>query len=96
VKGRDVAAIRALAAERRVSCGDPRSPPLDQAILETGSTWSPPCSSGADPDMRWSSHGDRAPLNNAIAAQGYYGRGCTAAELVSLLVKHGADVNGRW
>lgn len=99
VKRRDVATIRALAAEHvAMSCGDPLDPPpLDRAILEDQvDVVTALLESGADPNMRWSSHGDRAPLNSAIAAEGYYGPRLHRAELVSLLVKHGADVNGRW
>lgn len=99
VKGRDVAALRALAAEHvAMSCGDLlEPPPLDRAILEDQvDLVTALLEGGADPNLRWSSHGDRAPLNSAIAAEGYYGPRLHRAELVSLLIRHGADVNARW
>ncbi len=48
---------------------------------------------GADPNARWSSHGDRLPLQEAI--EEWY-RLVHRREIVDLLLRHGADPNARW
>ena len=53
---------------------------------------------GADPNVRWSSHGDRFPLEEAIELDRSYGVLSPAyrGEIVRLLLDHGADPNARW
>lgn len=99
VKTADVAVIRALAAARvPMSCGDlEQGGPLDHAVMDDRvEVVRALLEGGADPNMRWSTHGDRWPLNSAIVAAAHNGPRAHRAEIVSLLIRHGADVNGRW
>jgi ankyrin repeat protein len=51
---------------------------------------------GADPKRRWSSRGDRHALQAAIEARSYGSALLHRAEIVNLLLRHGADPNARW
>ena len=72
--------------------------PLDEAVV----TGQPDrvqtlLEAGADPNARWSSHGDRFPLEEAV--EGHYQQVTSPehhAEIVAQLLKHGADPNARW
>lgn len=51
---------------------------------------------GADPNLRWSSHGDRFPLQQAIESASYGLRPRHRTEIVALLLRHGADPDASW
>jgi Ankyrin repeat len=75
---------------------DPR--PLDIAVTtEAPAQVRTLLDGGADPNSRWSSHGDRFPLQEAIELGPSYGISQRyRAEIVRLLLEHGADPNARW
>jgi ankyrin repeat protein len=64
-----------------------QQPALVRALLDRG----------ADPNVRWSSHGDRFPLQEAIELDGSYRiTQVYRAEIIRQLLSHGADPNARW
>jgi ankyrin repeat protein len=84
------------------TCGDLEvPPPLDAAILHgdvarVGAL----LDAGADPRTRWSTSGDRHPLEGAMTWMQYNSRSRTGGnegrEIVRLLLRHGADPDARW
>lgn len=95
----DLNAIAQAAAQGEdFTCGGISKPlPLDEAVLSRATDRVRMLlESGADPNARWSSHGDRNPLQEAIECK-LSGTPCLdRAEIVRLLLRHGADPNGRW
>jgi hypothetical protein len=52
--------------------------------------------SGANPNARWWSRGDRLPIQEAIEFPSYETRQQYRSEIIRLLLQHGADPNARW
>ena len=96
----DGAAVRRLVAEGVApNCGDDLSPTvLSEAILyDRIAVVRELLEAGANPDLRWSSHGDRLPVQDVIESGALFGmRQVHRAESLALLIRHGADVNARW
>jgi uncharacterized protein len=92
------AITRAAAQGANFTCG----PELDRLPLDEAIRHDDPAvvrallEAGADPNARWSSHGDRFPLQGAIEAQIYWGRLAHRDEIIRLLLRYGADPNARW
>ena len=80
------------------TCGPAFDPtPLDEAVMNDAPTLVRALlEARADPNARWSSHGDRFPLQDAIEARAYGWPHTHRAEIVRLLLRHGADPNSRW
>jgi ankyrin repeat protein len=71
--------------------------PLDAAILaDNVDAVRSALDAGADPNARWSSHGDHFPLQEAIDAGSYGAERKHRAEIVRLLLRHHADPDARW
>ncbi|MGE0360353.1 MAG: ankyrin repeat domain-containing protein [Vicinamibacterales bacterium] len=51
---------------------------------------------GADPNLRWSSHGDRFPLQQAIESASYGLHPRHRTEIIAMLLRHGADPDAAW
>jgi ankyrin repeat protein len=51
---------------------------------------------GASPNARWSTHGDRFPLEEAIEDHLYSYSLRDRIEIIRVLLQHGADPNARW
>jgi uncharacterized protein len=96
---RDPGAIgRAAGQGADFTCGKPEdSLPLDRAIL-SGSLERVRAllEAGADPNARWSSHGDRFPLQELIEVRRYGVQRIDRVAIARLLLQHGADPNARW
>ena len=95
----DVAEVKRLAAAGAVfTCGlSDNSLPLDQAVLADD----PALVLGlleahADPTARWSSHGDRFPLQEALEVQSFGRRSTHRAQILRILLTQGADPDQRW
>lgn len=80
------------------TCGPAFDPtPLDEAVMnDAPALVRALLEARADPNARWSSHGDRFPLQDAIEARAYGWPHTHRAEIVRLLLRHGADPNSRW
>ena len=71
--------------------------PLDFAIVaDDVAAVRAALNAGADPNARWSTHGDHFPLQEAIEGRTYRGELKHRAEIVRLLLQHHADPNARW
>jgi ankyrin repeat protein len=95
----DAPALLTLAkAGARMSCGDEDlQTPLDVAVLrDNPAAVRALLEAGANPNLRWSDHGDRFPLQEAIEERQDQRSYIHRAEIVGLLIKYGADVNARW
>jgi ankyrin repeat protein len=95
----DIAAIQRLAAGGAAfTCGPAGDPlPLDNAVMKDD----PALVLGlleahADPTARWSSHGDRFPLQEALEAQSYGRPSTHRDQILRILLTHGADPDQRW
>jgi uncharacterized protein len=89
---------RAARQGANFTCGEPgASLPLDRAVLG-GSVDRVRAllEAGADPNARWSSHGDRFPLQEVIEARRYGAQQIDRVAIARLLLQHGADPNARW
>jgi hypothetical protein len=91
------ALVAAVRGGEPATCGADRDAmPLDSAIA-----WGRPdvvrvlLEAGADPNARWTSRGDRFPLQEAIEPW-YADSHRHRREIVGLLLQHGADPNARW
>src|SRR3954447_5929109 len=90
----DLAAIKRLAAGGAVfTCGPAEDPlPLDIAVMKDD----PALVLGlleahADPTARWSSHGDRFPLQEALETESYGRRSTHRNQILGVLLTRGAD-----
>jgi hypothetical protein len=100
IEWRNVDLDAILAAARRgekVTCGPEDEPlPLDWAILQGRPDVARVLlDAGADPNARWSSRGDRFPLQDAIEWLPFE-HARHRRELIGLLLRHGADPDARW
>ena len=94
----ETAVLRAAAHGANFTCGGIEDPlPLDVAVLtDAPARVRALLAAHADPNARWSSNGDRFPLQEAIEARSY-GRTLThRLEIIGMLLQHGADPNARW
>lgn len=99
VQGNDAGAVRQLiAAGVTPNCGAQDYPTaLSEAILhDRVEVVRALLEGGASPDLRWNAHGDRLPLQDVIEGEGFGMRQRHRAEMLALLIRHGADVNARW
>jgi ankyrin repeat protein len=95
----DPASIGRLAARGgNFTCGPREEPlPLDEAVINDHvPRVRALLEAKADPNARWSTRGDRFPLQEAIEARSYANPSAHRAEIMQLLLEHGADPNQRW
>src|SRR5207247_10674907 len=81
------------------SCGSAAAPSaLDEAIISGDiAGMRALLEVGADPNARWSAHGDRFPLQEAIDLPVLKGKNITPrSDVMRLLLAHRADPNARW
>lgn len=80
------------------TCGRNSEPlPLDTAVdHDAPAAVLAMLKAGADPNARWSSRGDRFPLQEAIDARIYQRPAVHREEIIRMLLQHGADPNMRW
>ena len=95
------AALPPVAPTRNVDPGFPSVSadplPLDVAVLDGDvPRVKALLDGGAQPNARWSSHGDRFALQDAIEAAQFGGSSRNRSDIVRLLLAHGADPNARW
>jgi hypothetical protein len=98
VEKSDLAEIKRLAAGGAVfTCGPADSPPpLDEAVMrDEPALVLALLEAHADPTARWSSHGDRFPLQEVLEIQSYGRRSTHREQIMRVLLSHGADPNQR-
>ena len=92
------AIAKAASQGEHFTCSDGSGPtPLDEAVLNNAPGFVDTLlRAGADPNARWSSRGDRFPLQEIVEAHSY-GKSIThRVEIMHLLFQHGADPNAQW
>ena len=96
---RDLPEIKRLAADGAAfTCGSVEDPlPLDAAVMQDDPALVRLLlGAHADPTARWSSHGDRFPLQEALEAETYRRPSVHRDQILRMLLTHGADPNQRW
>lgn len=91
------AVVAAAARGEKVNCGSSDSPlALDVAVLlDRPDVVRALLEAGADPNARWTSRGDRFPLQDAIEP-GFSLSHVHRREIIGMLLRSDADPNARW
>ena len=92
------AITKAAARGITFTCGDREEPTfLSKAILKSDlARIDSLLAAGANPNARWSTRGDRLPIQDAIECRGFGWPCIHTLSIVQRLLRAGADPNARW